>query len=602
MMTEWHVLATRGVICFGMAAGLAGCGQGGQDPGRPLQEMRGVVTEVDGNRSAVTTPAAVGARVALVIGNAAYEAEGARLTNPVNDARAVAAMLRELAFDVIEATDVGGEAAEQAVDRFVGRIDAGDEAVFYYSGHGMELPDGMNRPANYLLPVDTSAAWDVVQTRRRSLSASEVQERMDAAGARVRIVILDACRDNPFDGRSLSRGLGPMQPRGGLVAFAAQAGRTASDNAGMANGLFTTHLLEALEEPGVPAALLFEQVGAAVEQVSGGRQRPAYYAAGAGDFVFRPRGDDGPPVEVATTEPAGSTAAGNAPVAVQAQQENLFWESIRESPSPADFEAYLRQFPDGMFRALAANRLEALRAATNRRVALAVGNGQYGEFATLRNPANDALDVSAAFERLGFEVTLLLDATRDDMNEALLALAETTDDADIAAVFYSGIGMQLDGVDWLLPIDVSTDFGALDVEAVSLDRVVTSIAGARVSIGILDVGFEVPSGVTVTYGDPPRRDRARPWRPLAETTADLLLAFGGAADGGLVLDGDGRNGTYTEALLEQLEEPGVEVQAMLRRVRDAVVASTGGVQSPRVFSTLTEPVVLLGLPRGRLEP
>ena len=85
--------------------------------------------------------------------------------------------------------------------------------------------------------------------------------------------------------------------------------------------------------------------------------------------MFRPRGDDGPPVEVATTEPAGSTAAGNAPVAVQAQQENLFWESIAGSEDPAEFEAYLSQFPSGVYAPLARNRAAALRRAAERQAA-----------------------------------------------------------------------------------------------------------------------------------------------------------------------------------------------------------------------------------------
>ena len=157
MMTEWRVRAAYGAIVgLSMAAGLVlvACAQGDEESRGPLGEGRGVVTDDDANGPVAGTPMAAAERVALVIGNAAYEAEGARLTNPVNDARAVSAMLRELTFDVIEATDVSGEAAERAVDRFISRIQAGDEAVFYYSGHGMELPDGMDRMANYLVPVD----------------------------------------------------------------------------------------------------------------------------------------------------------------------------------------------------------------------------------------------------------------------------------------------------------------------------------------------------------------------------------------------------------------------------------------------------------------
>ena len=112
---------------------------------------------------------------------------------------------------------------------------------------------------------------------------------MTDAGAEVRIVILDACRDNPFGGtKTFSRGgLGAMAPRGGLVAFAAEAGRRASDNPGGENGLYTRELLRALERPGVPANVLFSGVQRAVREASAGRQIPAYYDAGAGSFVFR---------------------------------------------------------------------------------------------------------------------------------------------------------------------------------------------------------------------------------------------------------------------------------------------------------------------------
>ena len=230
-------------------------------------------------------------RVALVVGNAEYAEASARLTNPVRDARSMAAMLAGLGFAVTMRENANIEEMDEAVDAFIGRVRSGDTAVFYYSGHGIEL-DG----ENYLLPVDFSSSYTPARAERRSTSATEVQALMEEAGAEVRIVILDACRDNPFEGtKTFGRGgLAAMAPRGGLVAFAAESGARASDNRGQANGLYTQHLLEALGRPGVPANVLFSQVQGAVRAASGGRQIPAYYDAGAGNFVFR-RGVDPPP-------------------------------------------------------------------------------------------------------------------------------------------------------------------------------------------------------------------------------------------------------------------------------------------------------------------
>ena len=298
----------------------------------------------------------VGRRMALVIGNAAYEEPGSGLTNPVRDAEAMAEILREVDFEVIVAVDATLEGMERAANDFIRELRSGDAAVFYYSGHGLEQGG-----ENYLVPVDFSAAYyeDEVLLRRRTLVASEVQERMEAAGARVRIMILDACRSSPFDfnGKSMGRGgLAAMAPRGGLVAFAAEAGRVASDNRDEMNGLFTKHLVAALREPGLAARDVFARVHESVRAESGARQAPATYDAGAGGFVFRP-GPVAPPIL-----PAVEHDLGGRPVLPAPPTENLFWQSIAESEDPADFEDYLRQFADGTFARMARRRMEALLA------------------------------------------------------------------------------------------------------------------------------------------------------------------------------------------------------------------------------------------------
>ena len=247
----------------------------------------------------------------------------------------MAEMLDDLGFAVTRKENANIEEMDEAVDAFVGQVRSGDTAVFYYAGHGIEL-DG----ENYLLPVDFSSSYTPARAKRRSTSATEVQALMEEAGAEVRIVILDACRDNPFEGtRTFGRGgLAAMAPRGGLVAFAAESGARASDNRGQANGLYTQHLLEALERPGVPANVLFSQVQEAVRDASGGRQIPAYYDAGAGNFVFR-RGVEPPP------SPGG---------------EDLWWQSALKVDTVAGYLEYERRYPDGRYVVLSRARVAAL--------------------------------------------------------------------------------------------------------------------------------------------------------------------------------------------------------------------------------------------------
>ena len=175
------------------------------------------------------TAASAQRRVALVIGNAAYDAPSARLINPVNDARAMSAMLQDLDFEVTEATDANREQMNDAAAMFIGEVRPGDVALFYYAGHGMEI-DGMN----YLAPVEASPGWTRAQTRYRSFLANEMQESMEEAGARVRIVILDACRDNPFDGRSLGRG--SSEQLGAAGRFGRLRGVRRRDDAGQSAG------------------------------------------------------------------------------------------------------------------------------------------------------------------------------------------------------------------------------------------------------------------------------------------------------------------------------------------------------------------------------
>jgi hypothetical protein len=224
-------------------------------------------------------------RVALVIGNNRY-VHGAALENPVNDARAVKLALEKTGFDVVMGTDLGHEAMEKVVLDFSNRAKKAEAALFYYAGHGLELAG-----SNYLVPVDANveAEW---QVKHRTLALDGVLGGMREADAKVRIVILDCCRDNPL-GRSWKRSAGrglaaPEVPDGMVVVYAAGQGQVAVDGDG-ANSPFTQALVKHLSEPGLEIEQVFKRVGQSVVADTGGRQRPALYQNFYGSFVFVPR-------------------------------------------------------------------------------------------------------------------------------------------------------------------------------------------------------------------------------------------------------------------------------------------------------------------------
>jgi uncharacterized caspase-like protein len=229
----------------------------------------------------ITVAALPGRRVALVVGNREYPKQP--LANPVNDATDLASALRGLRFDTTLAVNVNRIAFERSVRDFAARIQPGDAALFFFAGHGMEV-EGQN----YLLPVDFDVQAEE-EVKYQAMPASLVLERMQNRGARVAIIILDACRNNPFRnwGRGPGGGLANMSGSGVYVAFAAAPGKTASDDVRGNNGRFTKYLLAALNEPGLGLDELFNRVRTSVAQESGGAQVPFSNSGLIGRFVLR---------------------------------------------------------------------------------------------------------------------------------------------------------------------------------------------------------------------------------------------------------------------------------------------------------------------------
>ncbi len=220
-------------------------------------------------------------KVALVIGNGAYET--AALKNPVSDARAVAKLLRELGFDVLLRENVNDEGFSEAMRAFGTRLKPGGVSLFYFAGHGMQVGG-----RNYLIPVGASIENED-EVPYRAIDANQVLDKMSRAASSLNLVILDACRNNPFTRsfRAQINGLAHMEaPSGTLIAFATSPGSVAADGEG-ANSTYTKHLLSNIAVPGVPVEIALKRVREGVSRETLGRQIPWESSSLMGDFYFR---------------------------------------------------------------------------------------------------------------------------------------------------------------------------------------------------------------------------------------------------------------------------------------------------------------------------
>lgn len=281
-------------------------------------------------------------RRALVIGNNNY-GKAPPLHNAVNDANDLAAVLRELEFQVEVVTNADRQAMERAIRKFTGSLEAGDVAFFHFSGHGLQI-DG----DNFLIPVDFELS-DEVGAKYDAYSASEIHDRIAASKAALNIVTLDACRNNGFRSfRGGSTGLAAMNAaRGSFLAFATGPGRTADDNPNGRNGRFTAAMLSELREPGLELGQVFRRVREHVIDGTGGRQVPWTSSSVVGEFYFLI--DDTP--ETAPTR--GEDVA--------QQMELTYWNSIKDTDDPDAFESYVERYPQGTFTTLARLKLGRLR-------------------------------------------------------------------------------------------------------------------------------------------------------------------------------------------------------------------------------------------------
>jgi uncharacterized caspase-like protein len=304
---------------------------------------------------AVCRPALAEKRVALVLGNGAYQ-NVPQLPNPVNDSATIAATLKDAGFDVVDSRhDLPALEMRRALRDFSDTARDADIAVIYYAGHGMEV-DG----TNYLIPVDAKLERDT-DVYDEALSLDRILVAAEPA-KQLRLVILDACRDNPFAKnmkktvalRSIGRGLAKIEPTSPntLIAYSAKAGSTALDGDAN-NSPFTIALAKHLTTPGLDVRRAFGFVRDDVLKVTANRQEP---------FVYGSLGGDDMPLVPAKAAPVPSTSTPSAAAPNPQADTRRDYELALQIGNKAAMSAFLAQHPDGFYASLAKLQLEKIAA------------------------------------------------------------------------------------------------------------------------------------------------------------------------------------------------------------------------------------------------
>ena len=283
-------------------------------------------------------------KVALVVGNSKYK-DAPELKNPANDAAAIAAQLKASGFAVTTKLDTGKEELIQAIRDYVHAMEK-QQAVglFYFAGHGVQLDW-----RNYMLPVD--AVIDKIEdVAAQSVEIARLMEGLTKAKNPMNVIILDACRENPFGEtkKPAQKGLSQMDaPTSTFLAYATSPGNVASDGSGT-NGLYTEHLLRERKVPEAKIEDIFKRVRLGVRRASNGSQIPWESTSLEDDFWFQP--------------PAQLKKITEDEKARLFKEEAALWDRAKDAKDPKPLEEYLRRYPSGNFTELAQLRLDGILA------------------------------------------------------------------------------------------------------------------------------------------------------------------------------------------------------------------------------------------------
>ncbi len=306
-------------------------------------------------------------RLALLIGINDYE-HIPRLEKAVGDVYAMERKLKTLDFDVTSVINPDRRTLNIALGRFAARLGPNDLAFIHFSGHGVEI-DG----DNFLLPRDIPKPQNNQKdtVKYEAIGLRRLISQFNSTGARARVFVIDACRDNPFEQSGVrsvgsSRGLARVEaPAGNFIMYSAGYRQLALDKLGPEDNaetsVYTRVLLSKLDQPGLPLAKIAREVRSEVQSIAQGIghvQRPAYYDELSSSLVLVPEGAK----QQAVAKPAPVVAAiSPAPATSEKQIELLYWNEVRASQDVAVLQSYLAQYPNGSFAPLAKLRIQALK-------------------------------------------------------------------------------------------------------------------------------------------------------------------------------------------------------------------------------------------------
>ena len=347
-------------------------------------------------------------RVAFVVGNGAYK-NVPQLPNPPMDAKTMASTLRNVGFDVVEGYNLTRDKMTEKLLEFGHKAEGADIAVFYYAGHGIAMGG-----TNYLLPVDADlkSEADVKLGATINVDTTLDQTMQDA---KVKLVFLDACRDNPFAAKmrsaKLSRGLtvdsglaAINSGQGTLIAFATSPGQTALDGDKGTSSPFTRALVANITQPGVEIQQAMTRVRAQVSDETNKNQMPWGHTDLTGSVYLNPASL---PSDSAKDGSKADAAANNAPIGQASDMELEFWRSVKDSNKPEELNAYVTNYPNGAFKPLALARIAKLQSGDTsnptRNLSNASSSDQVAED-QIGLDKGQRRDVQRRLNKLGFDV------------------------------------------------------------------------------------------------------------------------------------------------------------------------------------------------------